>query len=220
MEQQTKNNRNRNTALVLIGAGVFLLLEKTIGFLPILAACLILLGLHQIRSQSDRKGYVWVMVGAVLLLGNHFSLVIAIVLLSLAYFYIKSKQIHRDDAYVQKQKLIDSVRLGKEPWILKDSSFWYMIGETHIDLTLAILEKRETTLIVQGVIGDVDIIVPEDIGVSVEASLIFGQIDVAMQREAGVMNKTVWQTPNYEHCDHRMKLMISFVVGDIDIKIL
>lgn len=222
MEEPTKNNRNRNrnTALVLIGAGLFLLLDHTIGFFPILAVCLILLGVHQIRSRSGRKGYVWLVIGAVILLGHNFSLVLAIVFISLGYFYIRSRQVHRDDTYVQKQKIIDSIRLGKEPWILKDSSFWYMIGETHIDLSLAILEKKETTLFLQGVIGDIDIIVPEDIGVSVEASVIFGQIDVAAHKEAGVMNKVIWHTSNYEHCDHRMKLNISYIVGDIDIKIL
>jgi lia operon protein LiaF len=197
-----------------------LLLDHMIGFFPILAAFLILLGVQRIRSNSDRKGYVWIIIGAVILLGHNLSLVIAIILISLGYFYIKSKRVHNDDSYIQKQKLIDSIRLGKEPWILKDSSIWYIIGETNIDLSLAILEKKETTLILQGVIGDIDIIVPEDIGISVNASVIFGQIDAANYKEAGVMNKLMWQTPNYESCSHRVKLMISYIVGDIDIKIL
>jgi lia operon protein LiaF len=220
MEEQTKKNRSRNTALVLIGAGLFLLLDHTIGFFPILAAFLVLLGIHKIRSHSDSKGYIWVVIGAIILLGNSFSFVVAIVLISLGFFYIRSKKVHRDDTYVQKQKVIDSIRLGKEPWILKDSSIWYVIGETHIDLSMAILEKKETTLILQGVLGDIDIIVPEDIGVSVQATVVFGQIDVAAHKEAGVMNKLFWQSPNYAQCDHQMKLIISYIVGDIDIKIL
>ena len=36
-----------------------------------------------------------------------------------------------------------------------------------MDLSLAILEQKETTVILQGVVGDIDIKVPEDIGVSV-----------------------------------------------------
>jgi lia operon protein LiaF len=220
MVEQTKNNRNRNTAFVLIGAGLFLLLYHTIGFFPILAAVLMLLGIHKIRSHADRKGYIWVVIGAVILLGHNFSLVVAIVLISLGFFYLKSRQVHADDTYEQKQKLIDSIRLGKEPWILKDSSVWYLIGETHIDLSMAILEKKETTLILQGVLGDIDIIVPEDIGVSVQAAVVFGQIDVGAHKEAGLMNKLLWQSPHYDQRDHQMKLIISFIVGDIDIKIL
>ena len=55
MGEETKNNRSRNTALVLIGAGVFLLLDHTIGFFPILAVILILLGIYRVRSRKDVK---------------------------------------------------------------------------------------------------------------------------------------------------------------------
>jgi lia operon protein LiaF len=156
----------------------------------------------------------------VILFGANLTFILAIIFISLGYFYIKSKQLHRDDTYLQKQTLVDSIRWGQEPWILRNISIWYVIGEFNMDLSLAILEQKETTVILQGVIGDVDIIVPEDIGVSVQASVMLGQIDVAMEKEAGLMNKLVWQSPNYNTCDHRVKLVLSYIVGDIDIKIL
>jgi lia operon protein LiaF len=219
-EEETKNNRKRNTALVLIGAGLFLLMQHAFGFFPILAVLLILLGIQRIRSRSQRKGYLLVGIGTLILLGNSFSIVLAIIFLSLGFFYLKSKKMHTDKTYMQKQKILDSIRLGREPWILRSSSIWYMIGETHIDLTLAILEQKETTLIIQGIIGDLDIIVPEDIGVSVTSSVMFGQITVAQNRETGIINKLAWQSPNFERSEHRVKLVISYIVGDVDIKIL
>jgi lia operon protein LiaF len=215
-----KNKRNRNTALLLIGTGLFLLLEHKLGFFVVIALLFILLGAHHIRSRSNRRGYVLVAIGAVILFGANLTFILAIIFISLGYFYIKSKQLHRDDTYLQKQTLVDSIRWGQEPWILRNTSIWYVIGEFNMDLSLAILEQKETTVILQGVIGDVDIIVPEDIGVSVQASVMFGQIDVAMEKEAGLMNKLVWQSPNYNTCDHRVKLVLSYIVGDIDIKIL
>ncbi|MFD0696048.1 cell wall-active antibiotics response protein LiaF [Paenibacillus sp. GCM10027628] len=220
MGEETKNNRNRNTALVLIGAGLFLLLDHTIGFFPILAVVLILLGIHRLRSRRERKGYVLIGVGAVILFGNHITIVLSVVLISLGLFFIRSKQVHRDDSYIQKQKLVDSVRLGREPWILRNSSIWYILGETYIDLSLAILEQKETTVILQGVVGDVDIKVPDDIGVTVTASVTLGQIQIASERESGVLNKLMWQSANYDNCDHRVKLVLSYIVGDINIKVL
>lgn len=223
MGEESKNHRNRNTALVLIGAGLFLLLDHIIGFWPILAILLIVLGIHRVRShpqRRDMKGYLLIIVGGIIFLGNNTAFVLAIILISLGYFFLRSKQVHHDENYIQKQKIIDSIRLGNEPWILKNSSMWNVIGEINIDLSLAILEQKETTVILQGVIGDIDIIVPEDIGVSVTSSVVFGQIDVAMNKEAGVMNKVSWNSPNYESCDHRVKLVVSYLVGDIDIKIL
>ncbi|MNQ93324.1 hypothetical protein D3C85_1087850 [compost metagenome] len=220
MGEETKNNRSRNTALVLIGAGVFLLLEHTVGFFPILAVFLILLGVHRVHSRKERKGHVLIGIGAVILFGDHLTIAIAVVLISLGLFFIRSKQVHKDETYTQKQKIVDSVRLGREPWILRNTSTWYLVGETYIDLSLAILEQKETTVILQGVIGDIDIKVPDDIGVSVTSSVMFGQLHVAEQREAGVMNKVVWQSENYAYCDHRVKLVLSYIVGDIKVKVL
>lgn len=226
MGEETKNNRNRNTAIALIGAGLFLLLDHTIGFFPIVAGFLILMGIHRIRIAPDRRdkmGYLYVGIGAIILLGNNFAFVVAVAMIALGYFFLKNKQIPnggQEQDYLKKHKWIDSVRLGKEPFILKNSSMANIIGEINIDLSLAILEQRETTLIVQGIIGDIDIIVPEDIGISVTSSIVFGQIDVAMQKEAGVMNKLHWVSPNFDRCEHRVKLIVSYLVGDIDIKIL
>jgi lia operon protein LiaF len=220
MGEETKNNRNRNTALVLIGAGLFLLLDHIIGFFPILAIVLILLGIHRLHSRKERKGYILIGIGAVILFGDHITIVLSVVLISLGLFFIRSKQVHKDDTYIQKQKLVDSVRLGREPWILRNSSTWYIIGETYIDLSLAILEQKETTVILQGVVGDVDIKVPDDIGISVTSSVTFGQIQIANERETGVMNKLVWQSAGFEYSDHRVKLVLSYIVGDINIKVL
>ncbi|UJF32416.1 cell wall-active antibiotics response protein LiaF [Paenibacillus hexagrammi] len=220
MGEDTKPNRSRNTALLLIGAGLFLLLDHTVGFFPILAILLVLLGIHRIRSRRERKGYVLIGAGIVILFANHLSIVISIVLILLGLYFIRSKQFPKDESYNQKHKIIDSMRLGREPWILRNSSIWYVIGETYIDLSLAILEKKETTLILQGVIGDVDIIVPEDIGISVTSSVIMGQIAAGREKEAGVLNKLIWESSNYEWADHRVKLVVSYIVGDVDIKIL
>jgi lia operon protein LiaF len=163
---------------------------------------------------------VFVGLGAVMLLGDHLAVLVSIALISLGYFFIRSKQLHRDGTYHQKQSFVDSIRWGREPWILRNVSIWHVIGEFHMDLSLAILEQKETTVIVQGLVGDVDIIVPEDIGVSVVTSITFGQINVAREVESGLMNKLVWQSTNYAYSEHKVKLVVTYLVGDIDIKIL
>jgi lia operon protein LiaF len=215
-----KSKRNRNTALILIGTGVFLLIQHKLGFFGVLAALFIALGVNELRKRPTKRGYVFVGLGAIMLLGDKLSFLVAIALISLGYFYMKSKRIHRDESYYQKQSLVDSIRWGREPWVLRNVSIWHAIGEFHMDLSLAILEHKETTVIVQGLVGDVDVIVPEDIGVSVTTSVAFGQLTVAREVESGFMNKLVWQSPNYYASEHKVKLVVTYLVGDIDIKIL
>jgi len=215
------DRRNRNTALVLIAAGLFILAERYLGFFTVAALLLIALGIYKIRASSDKTGYVLLALGVVFFISGNFAFLLAIVLIALGLFYMRSKSVHEyAGSYTQKQNVIVSIRHDKEPWELKNVSMWGVVGEIYMDLSLAIAEQKETTVLLQGVVGDVDIIVPEHMGVSVEASALVGQVDVARQREEGFANKIVWQSPNYETSDQKVKLIVSYIVGDIDIKIL
>jgi lia operon protein LiaF len=62
--------------------------------------------------------------------------------------------------------------------------------------------------------------VPEFLGVSVNASALVGQINAGNEKETGLVNKVNWQSPNYETSDQKVKLIVSYVVGDIDIKMV
>lgn len=212
--------RNRNIALVLIGAGLFVLADKHLSFFTVAALFLLLIGVHKVRSGNERKGYVLMIIGLLLLVGGNLLMIAAIILISLGFFYNKMRKMHQDDRRVRKQSLIESIRWGREPWILRSMSIWNVLGELHMDLTYAIPEQKETTVILQGVIADIDLIVPEDVGLSVTASVLFGQTSIGYVKEAGVLNKMVWQSPNYRTADRQVKLEISYIVADIDIKIV
>ncbi|RAV19211.1 cell wall-active antibiotics response protein LiaF [Paenibacillus contaminans] len=217
---ESKRYNKRNTYMVLIAAGVFLLVNKAFGVYIVVALSSMILGLHNIVTQSGKKGYILLAIGAIIILGNNFPLVIAIILLSFGFFYLRSKKMHPDDSYIQKHKLMESMKWDKSPWVLKNMSVWNIIGEVNMDLSLAIPEQKESVVILQGIIGDIDIVVPEDMGVSVQSSLMFGQVDVAREKEAGLLNKVAWQSPNYETSEQKVKLIVSYIVGDVDIKVM
>lgn len=88
-----------------------------------------------------------------------------------------------------------------------------------MDLSTAILEQKETTLVLQGLIGNVNLIIPEDVGASVSASVMIGQASVYNQKETGVWNKVNWTSPNYETSDQQVKLVLSYLVGDIQVRV-
>lgn len=220
MERQKPQKNHRNTYLLLIGAGVFLLLHKVIGASAIIAVFLLLLGVLAVRSGSEKKGYILLGVGLLLILGNHITIALALILMSLGFFYLKAKEHHGDGAYMQKQKLIESIKWDREPWVLRSMSLWNLIGEVNMDFTLAMPEEQESTVVLQGMIGDIDMIVPDEMGVMVQSSVFFGQLEVGREKEAGVLNRIVWQSPNYETSEYRVKIIVSYLVGDIDIKVM
>ncbi len=214
-------NRNRNTAVVLVVAGLFLLFGKWIGFFTVSSLILIWLGLYRIRSTHEKSGYVLVIVGVLILLNSHLSVVVAVILISLGYFFIRSKRIHMDEFHLQRQHILGSIKRDKEPWVLSNMSMWCVIGEIRMDLSLAMMEGEETTLFLQGVICDIDMIVPEDVELSVEASVMFGQLDIGERKKSGLLNKIVWESPGFGSGSRRkVRLFISYIVGDIDIRML
>lgn len=216
-------NRKRNTAIALILFGAVILFGKLIGFVTIAALCMIALGVHRIRSDQRKSGYIWLTIGALFIISQHLTFIFAFILISLGLFYMKSKKVHRNADYLQKQSFTQSLRWDKEPWILKNMSLWYVVGEIHLDLSLALLEnpdESEITLVLQGVVGDVEILVPEDMGITVQASVLFGQMDVLSQKENGLLNQLVWQSANYNQSQQKVKLLLSYIVGDIDVRIV
>ena len=44
-------------------------------------------------------------IGAVILFGDHLTIVISVVLISLGLFFIRSKQVHKDDTYTKSKRL-------------------------------------------------------------------------------------------------------------------
>jgi lia operon protein LiaF len=220
MENDNKHNSKRNTYLIFIFAGLFILLYQVFGFAVVISILFILLGIRALRTGEVKKGYVMLGIGGILIIGHFFVIIVAIVFISLGFYFLKTKQNHWKGAYLNRQKIIESLQWNKKPWSLNSMSIWNVIGEIKLDFGLAIWEEPEVTIILQGIIGDIDIIVPENVGIIVTGSVIFGQIEVELKKEAGVLNKIYWQSPNYPICTNKVKLHVSYIVADVDVKII
>jgi len=214
------NNRRRNTIFMFIAAGIFLLISKIITFSTIVAILFIFFGVRSVRMGSQKKGYIFIGIGAFIFLGALIKIVIGIIVLSFGLFYLKSKQVHWNGIFTQKLKIIESMQWNKRSWSLRPMSVWNIIGEIKLDLSLAIWEEPEVTIVLQGVIGDIDVIVPENVGVSVVGTVIFGQIEAELEKEAGVWNKINFQSTNYHTSSNKLKLIVSYIVADVDVKII
>lgn len=220
MGDQEKHTNKRNTYMIFIGAGGFILINHMFGFAVVISLLFIFLGIRALRTAEVKKGYVMLGIGAIMIIGHFFVIIVAVVLLSLGLYFLKTNQNHWKGAYLNRLKFIESLQWNKRPWSLQSMSNWNIIGEIKLDLGLAIWEEPEVTIILQGVIGDIDIIVPEDVGIMVTSSVIFGQIEVELEKEAGVLNKMLWQSPNYHTCTNKVKLQVSYIVADVDVKII
>jgi len=217
-ETGAMETNRRNTAILFIVAGSYFLLGKLIGYVSVSALLLIWLGLYRVKTDRDAKGYFVLVAGAVLLFGNYFTLFLAIVLISLGWFLIKSQKVHRDNRHVRKHAVVDSIRLDSGAWTPVNTSRWSLFSEVRMDLSLAMQEEEEVTFMLQGFVGDIDVILPPDYGLRLESNMLVGRVAIGGEKDGGFLNRRFWQSPNYEHCPHKMKLIVGCIVGDIEIR--
>ncbi|AOZ93515.1 cell wall-active antibiotics response protein LiaF [Paenibacillus crassostreae] len=213
------DKRNRIIAIGLIGIGLLLLSGKWISFFTIVALLLLLLGIYRIRNGDIKKGYIFLGIGAGLIMLDHLILVVAICLISLGLFYGKSKKVQTEDGFIQKTSFMSNFDWDQSPWVIRSMSIWHVLGESDLDLSLGMPEERETVIMFQGVMGDLDLDIPDYYGVEIEAFVLFGSINFDGKKDSGMMNRFTWISPNYSVSDYKVKFIVSYIVGDIDIRL-
>ncbi|WP_411345256.1 cell wall-active antibiotics response protein LiaF [Paenibacillus sp. WLX1005] len=219
-------NRKRDAAaVVLIGLGMLILLGPFFGFFTIVALLLLLIGVLGLRKGKMKQGYICLSIGTGLLLLDHLALVLGIVLISLGWFYFRANKAHRGQKHHAKQNFINTSQHNRDPWLMQSSSSWHAIGDIDYDLSLAMAEDAETVLYFQGIIGDLDFTIPEEYGVEIEAHVLFGQIGFdpdrrsGVERRQGVLNRVQWTSANYGSSVQRVKLVVFYVAGDLNIRL-
>ncbi|MGG4482586.1 cell wall-active antibiotics response protein LiaF [Paenibacillus illinoisensis] len=211
------NKKEQWLAFAIIIIGIIMLLNQHINLLTAAALILLTIGMVQVRKGDTHKGHRYLAIGGCLLLLGNLMIVFLIVLASLAYFYSKNKKMHLHGDVMRKQNFLARYYWDQVPWTLRSMSLWHAIGEVNADLSLSIPEEKQTIVLLQGVMGNVRLTLPEDYGVEIEASVMFGRISLNGEKDSGMMNKLIWRTPGYETSEHKAKFVISYIVGDLSI---
>ncbi|WP_379145633.1 cell wall-active antibiotics response protein LiaF [Paenibacillus sp. sgz500992] len=211
------DKRNRLIAIGLIGIGCLMIFGRWIGFFSIVALLFLLLGIYRTTSGRVKQGYTLLGVGAVLMLLDHLLLVLGICLISLGMFFVKSKRMQKRGGFMQKQSFSSRFDWDLSPWVMRSLSAWHVMGEADVDLSLAMAEDKETIMLFQGIFGDMDVHLSEDYGVEIEAFVLFGSIEFGSHRDTGMLNRLNWKSANYDISENKVKINVSYLMGDLDI---
>lgn len=115
---------------------------------------------------------------------------------------------------------IGDVYLGQDAWELKPMNISHFIGDTKIDLTRAAIPYGETRLLISAFIGDVTILVPDDIDlqVRVTSSVFIGELNVLDRHESGFARSMVSESSHYKDADKKLRVDVSLFIGDVVVK--
>ncbi|QED46720.1 cell wall-active antibiotics response protein LiaF [Cytobacillus dafuensis] len=193
------------------------------------------------KKRSLGKILFWL--GIFLLIISIFSMItIKFFLLAiLIHFFIQFVQAKKKPDHIKPVIMEPSIKLEKETVIKKkplfsnhffgqqktpdhvyewnDVNIQTGIGDTIIDLSYTVLPKGETVIFIRNLIGNVQVLVPYDIEISVMHSVIAGSTEVFENQESKIINQTIQvQTPLYDQAEQRIKIFTSIIVGDLEVK--
>lgn len=118
----------------------------------------------------------------------------------------------------KRSSLIGDFHLTSGRFELRDLHIWHGVGDVKIDLSRALIPEEETFLIVNGWIGDVTIYVPIDLSVAVAAEVTLGDLEVFGHRQGGLNRQVVMKAQDYDKATRKVKIIVSLIVGDVDVR--
>lgn len=93
------------------------------------------------------------------------------------------------------------------------------IGNLTIDLSQTGLMDKTTTLTIHQGVGNLDVVVPEGVGVETDVHIGIGHADVLGRRIAdGAGVSQHHRTPDFATAEHRVSLQVHLGVGNVEVK--
>ncbi len=166
-------------------------------------------------------GLALLILGIVLLLGRLLDINLGAfcwptALILLGIWLIARPRMVDDERRIEQRLLGDIRRSGR--WTLTDEEIWLGVGDVRLDLSEAEIPAYETTLRVYGFVGELHLLVPEDIGVSVTSTSFFTEARLWGDKEDVFATTMTRRTPNYEHAERRVNVICSFFVVDLKVR--
>ncbi|GAB2542619.1 cell wall-active antibiotics response protein LiaF [Gracilibacillus alcaliphilus] len=234
-----KGNHDLLQLLLIIGA-VFLLLE--IIFMD--PGLLFLIALGAVGIYLGRKSFHTI-TGKTIFWGGAFFIFIAVlntfilrIVIGAAVVYLiwhwyqqrqqeteqKPKYVNAADEVPYEDHVIQNKWFGKyhttdEGFIWQDLNFQSAVGDVVIDLNDTMLPPEEAVIIIRQLAGKVTIIVPYDVEIILDHTVVFGDIHVFDHSEANAFNRHIQlQTKDYYASDQRVKIFTQMIAGKLEVK--
>ncbi|MFY4774014.1 cell wall-active antibiotics response protein LiaF [Metabacillus sp. RGM 3146] len=92
-------------------------------------------------------------------------------------------------------------------------------GDTLIDLGNTVLPKGEAVIVIRKWVGNIQILIPYEVEVNLNHSVLNGSLEVFDHSEPGTFNQNLqYQTADYEKAAVKVKIVTSVLAGDLEVK--
>ncbi len=106
----------------------------------------------------------------------------------------------------------------KGVWQVKGEEIWSFLGDVYLDMTQAEIPPGETVYRIYGFIGDVDLILPQGIGVSVSSAAFVSDIRILGRKQSTVLLPIDMSSEGYDTAERKIRLDVAFFISDVKVK--
>jgi len=166
-------------------------------------------------------GILIILIGLMFLLGNLFDVNVgalcfptALILLGV-WLLLRPRLVGPDTPF--RFRIFGPIRRSGA-WQVADEEIWLLIGDVRLDMSQAEIPAGETHIRVSGFVGDVRLVAPEGVGVSVSSMAFVSDARVLGQRRDGLLLPVRLTSDDYETAERKIHLETMFFVGDVRAK--
>jgi len=166
-------------------------------------------------------GIVIIVIGLMSLIGSLFDVDVGafcwpIGLIVLGVWLLLRPQLVSSDTAVQAKLVGDVRRHGA--WQVADEEIWIGVGDVRLDMTSADVPAGETRLRIFSFVGDVVLLVPEGVGVSVSSLAFVTDARVLGQRRESFFSSFHLTSDDYETAERKVRLETTSFVTSLRVK--
>jgi len=143
---------------------------------------------------------------------NPVGLVISFLLIWAGFRLYKSGSNKKGEEWVGRFHQLES------NYELEDLSISHGVMDVKLDLTKAMIPEGEKSVRISGRVGDVTIYLPYDLEVSVNASALWGELDVLGRERRGFRPRLRTETPGYPASKRKVNIGVSLWFGDVSVR--
>ncbi|PTY76954.1 hypothetical protein B5V88_11015 [Heyndrickxia sporothermodurans] len=236
---RTRSDQNMPTWIILV-AVVGILFEISFN-----SESLIMLGISALliyfgwKKNNRSSGIIFIIIGIsigiiTILTTVVFKILMFSILIYLLFRYRKKKKepkiikvetvdpsthakINRKQPYI-KNKLFGSQRIENNIYEWDDINIQCGLGKTVIDLSMTMLPLGESTVMIRGIAGNIQLLIPYDVAITVNHSSFTGNVKIYDMEENVFNQNIIYYSENYEESSRKIKIITSLPIGDFEVK--
>jgi lia operon protein LiaF len=239
-----KNTKNDYVGWLVVIGIIILLLEilffnKGLIFSLFISGAMIYMGRKKLGKKRGKFLFFGGIIFFVINIFNMmtFKFLLLAVLLHFCIQFLKSKrnpqkisldlhqpeQTQQQETMISSKPLFENLFLGQQKtpfgvYEWNDINIQTGFGDTIIDLSYTMLPKGETVIFIRNIIGNIQILVPYDIEVSIHHSCVVGSTNVFDNHGSKMFNQVFQlKTPGYENAEQKVRIFTSLLVGNLEV---